>query len=99
MTKELILINICISDLFLHELIRGGVFYEDALHKESQRETNFVSELFLNDVTKAISEAEIPSYMDRVQSLAVSLTGLSDEERETFIDRMAGCKKLFTPKS
>ena len=72
---------------------------EDDFYREFQSETNLVSELFLNDVTKATPGADIPSYMDRVRSLAASLTGLCTKEKEIFVDRMAGFEKLFTPKS
>ena len=88
-----------IAELSPHELIRGGVVCEDEFYREFQSETNLVSEFFLNDVIEARPGAEIPSYMDRVRSLAVSLTGLCTKEQEMFVDRMAGFKKLFMPES
>ena len=71
-----------------NKLICGGVVREVELYRGFQIETNFVSELFLHDVTEVISEAEIPSYTDRVRWWAVSLTGLCDKERSKFFTFM-----------
>ena len=72
---------------------------EDDLNLSVQEEKNCILSLYNLDNNNTEIVSDSTSFLDGVRAIAFLLEGLTDHEREIFIDKMTSFKKLFSPKS